>query len=122
MSASIEPNCASTLCFFMILSIFEDAPLSILSEFHFTDEELLKRFKESENQNSSAFILKKIFWFESWQIEECSLSFECLGLLQTKFFDSKSESTSSIKIYNILGKKVIVFNVIYANKETIEII
>ena len=108
MSASIELNCASTLCFSMILSIFGDAPLSILSEFHFTDEELLKRFKESENQNSSAFILKKVFWCESWQIEECSLSFECLGLLQTKFFDSKSESTSSIKIYNILGKKVIV--------------
>ena len=105
VSASIEFKHASLHLSLVIASISGDSKLFSLSEFHLTDDELiLKGSNNSENQDSSDFRLKKVFWCESWYIEECSLSFECLGLLHTKFFDLKSDSTSSMNIYEILGK------------------
>ena len=105
MSASMEFRHASLHLSLVIASILGDSKLSSLSEFHLTDDELiLKGSNNSENNDSSDFRLNKLFWCESWQIVECSLSFECLGLLHTKFFGSKSDSTSSMNIYKILGK------------------
>ena len=122
VSASIEFKHASLHFILVFASIFHDASLSSLSEFHLTDELIFNESDNSGNQDSSGFRLKKVFWYESWQIEECSLSLECLGLRHTKFFGSKSDSTSSMHIYKILGKMVMLYAILLTIIQTITII
>ena len=81
--------------------LFDSGELTffILSEFQTTDEDLPTKSNNSQKFELSEFIYEWALFFNFWLIEVYSISFECLGLLQTKLFGSRSDSTSSMKIY-----------------------
>ena len=101
LQASIVFNSASILLFSMVLFDSGESTFLILSEFPSTNDDFSTKLNKSEKFELSELKVKLEFVFNFWLIEEYNLSFECRGLLQTKLFGSKSDSTSFMNVYNV---------------------